>query len=106
MTNDEIIAIKTLEIILDNKIIGKYRIIPFSMIIIAHIICPKQWNIADTVLRVYIDIFFIKLNTITIIEDNKNPDNDNKNEFENKPLNITPTSNTLNIPIEKYSFLP
>ena len=34
------------------------------------------------------------------------PDNDNKNEFENKPLNITPTSNTLNIPIEKYSFLP
>ena len=42
MTNDEIIAIKTLEIILDNKIIGKYRIIPFSMIIIAHNICPRQ----------------------------------------------------------------
>lgn len=99
-------ATKTLEIMLDNKIIGKYNIIPFSMIIIAHIICPKQWNIADTVLRVYIDIFFIKLNAITIIEDNKNPDNDNKNELENKPLNITPTSNTLNIPIEKYSFLP
>ena len=106
MTNDEIIAIKTLEIMLDNKIIGKYNIIPFSMIIIAHIIWPKQWNIADIVLRVYIDIFFIKLNAITIIEDNKNPDNDNKNELENKPLNITPTSNTLNIPIEKYSFLP
>ena len=106
MTNDEIIAIKTLEIMLDNKIIGKYNIIPFSMIIIAHIICPKQWNIADIVLRVYIDIFFIKLNAINIIEVNKNPDNDNKNELENKPLNITPTSNTLNIPIEKYSFLP
>lgn len=106
MTNDEIIAIKTLEIMLDNKIIGKYNIIPFSMIIIAHIICPKQWNIADTVLRVYIDIFLIKLNNITIIDESKKPDNDNKNEFENKPLNITPTNNTRSMPIEKYSFLP
>ena len=106
MTIEEIMATKTLEIMLDNKIIGKYNIIPFSIIIIAHIICPKQWNIADTVLRVYIDIFFIKLNTITIIEDNKNPDNDNKNELENKPLNITPTNNTRSMPIEKYSFLP
>ena len=76
------------------------------MIIIAHNICPRQWNIADTVLRVYIDIFLIKLNNITIIDESKKPDNDNKNEFENKPLNITPTNNTRSMPIEKYSFLP
>ena len=49
------------------------------MIIIAHNICPRQWNIADTVLRVYIDIFLIKLNNITIIDESKKPDNDNKN---------------------------